>query len=101
MATFGLKFALPPPGASDVNQRELSVTVNGIDTPEVHTYSGTTLLTDEIVYNADDSLVLVLVDIDGHGNRSQPSPALAYDVVDDVPPPAPGVIGVSEKRQID
>ena len=101
MAQFGLKFALPPAGASDVNTRELTITVNGGDPPMVKNYSGTTVLTDELVFNADDNLVLILVDVDAHGNRSSASPAFSYAVVDDVPPPAPGDLAVAEKRQID
>ena len=101
MAQFGLKFTLPAPGASDVNTRELTITVNGGDPPQVVNYAGNVLVTDELVFNADDSLVLVLVDIDGHGNRSSASPAFSYDVVDDVAPPQPGELAVAEKRQID
>ena len=81
MSQFGFKIVLPPPGASDVATRELSITVNGGDPPTVKTYPGATLLTDEVVFNADDQLVMTLVDIDGHGNRSQPSAAFSYAVV--------------------
>jgi len=101
MSQFGFKIVLPPPGASDVATRELSITVNGGDPPTVKTYPGATLLTDEVVFNADDQLVMTLVDIDGHGNRSQPSAAFSYAVVDDVAPPQPGQLGVQDKRQID
>jgi hypothetical protein len=101
MSQFGLKFSLPAPGASDVATRELTITVNGGDPPTVKSYPGSALITDELIFNADDALSLTLVDIDGHGNRSPASAAFVYTVVDDVPPPAPGSVGVSEKRQID
>lgn len=101
MASFGLKFQLPPPGASDVTTRELSVTVNGGDPPQIHNLAGSTLVTDEMVFQADDQLVLTLVDIDAKGNRSQASAAFSLTVVDDIAPPQPGELGVAEKRQID
>ena len=100
MANFGYTFALPPVGSVDVISRELTVTVNGGDPPQVVTLPGAALLTDEMVFNADDKLVITLVDIDGHGNRSQASAAFSYDVVDDVPPPQPGELGVQDKRQL-
>ncbi len=101
MATFGIKFALPPAGASDVNQRELTVTVNGGDPPLARTYPGPVTESDEWVFNDADHLTVVLVDVDGKGNRSQPSSAFNYDVIDDVAPPQPGELAVSSKRQID
>ena len=101
MTTFGFKVVLPPPGASDVTQRELTITVNGGDPPLVKVYAGDALLTDELVFNADDKLVMTLVDIDGHANRSPASAAFSYAVIDDVPPPQPGALGVQDKRQID
>lgn len=101
MAQFGIKFVLPPAGASDVAQRELTVTVNGGDPPLVRTYPAPADKSDEWVFNDSDHLVVTLVDVDGRGNRSQPSAAFSYDVVDDVAPPAPGELGVTDKRQID
>ncbi len=101
MSQFGIKFGLPPVGASDVAKRELTVTVNGIDPPQVVTMTGQPLLSDEMVFNADDVLSVSLVDIDAHDNRSPASAALVYTVTDDIPPPAPGVLSVGEKRQID
>lgn len=101
MATFGIVFAFPATGAVDVAQRELSVTVNSSDPPLTRTYPAPADKSDEWVFNDADHLLAVLVDIDAHGNRSQPSAAFEYDVVDDVAPPAPGALGVSDKRQID
>lgn len=101
MASFGIKFGFKAPGASDVVQRELSVTVNGGDPPLVRTYSGPVLESDEWVFQANDALVAVLVDIDGTGNKSPASSAFSYTVTDDIAPPAPGDITVVDKRQID
>src|SRR5262245_52350620 len=101
MSQFGIKFGLPAPGASDVAQRELTVTVNGGDPPLVRTYPGATLTTDEWVLTSGDEVSVTLVDIDGHSNRSQPSAAYNFEVTDSVAPPARGQVGVTEMRQID
>src|SRR5262245_60951839 len=101
MSQFGIKFGLPAPGASDVAQRELTVTVNGGDPPLVRTYPGATLTTDEWIFNAGDEVSATLVDIDCHSDRSQPSAAFDFEVTDTVPSPVPGAVNVGEKRQID
>jgi hypothetical protein len=101
MATFGIKFALPTPGASDVAQRELTVTVNGGDPPLVRTYTAPATESDEWVFALNDNLSVSLVDIDTSGNRSQPSAAFTMTVTDTVAPPQPGALGVASIRQID
>src|SRR5262245_5526338 len=101
MSQFGIKFGLPAPGASDVAQRELTVTVNGGDPPLVRTYAGATLTTDQWIFSTGDVVSASLIDIDGSNNRSQPSAAYVFAVTDDVAPPAPGQLGVAEKVQID
>ncbi len=101
MSQFGIKFGLPPVGAPDVVKRELTVTVNGGDPPQVVVMDGQPLLSSEMVFNLGDVLSVTLVDIDGGPNRSQPSAALVFTVTDTVPPPAPGVLSVGEVRQID
>ncbi len=100
MANFGYIFALPPVGASDVAKRELTVTVNGGDPPLTRSYDGQPVVSDEFIFADHDHVSLTLVDIDGAGNRSSSSAALSFDVVDDVPPPAPGDLGVKTKRQM-
>src|SRR5215471_7325079 len=72
MAQFAIKFGLPAPGASDVAQREVTVTVNGGDPPLVRSYPEATDITDEWIFNASDQVSVSLVDIDLHSNRSQP-----------------------------
>jgi hypothetical protein len=99
MSQFQLTFVLPPVGASDVAKRELSCTVNG-GVAETRIYDGQPTASDPWVFNADDTVTLSLIDVDGHGNRSEPSPALTFVVVDDVPPPAPGEIGIAAKVQL-
>jgi len=100
MAQFGFKFALPAPGASDVAQRELTVTINGGDPPLVRTYPGATLTTDQWIFATGDVISASLIDVDGSNNRSQPSAAYVFTVTDDVAPPAPGELGVAEKVQL-
>lgn len=101
MAQFGIKFGLPAPGAVDVATRELSITTNGAEPPVVQTLAGMVNISEEVTFNDGDSFSVVLVDIDGHGNRSQPSAAFTGTVVDDVAPPIPGEVTLAEKRQID
>jgi hypothetical protein len=100
MSSFGFVFSLPPVGASDVSRRELTVTVNGGDPPLVRSYDGQPLQSDEYVFADKDHISVTLVDIDGAGNRSPSSAALSFDVIDDVPPPAPGDLGIGSKRQM-
>lgn len=101
MGKFGIKFGLSNPGAADVSTREMTITINSVDPPTVKTMAGSTLITEEFVFNDGDQLSVTLIDIDAHGNRSVPSAAFVYTVVDDIPPPQPGPISVAAKRQID
>ena len=100
MTQFGIILNLPPVGASDVAKRELSVTV-GTAEPVIKVMDGQPLKSDELIFNADDEVVVTLTDIDGHNNRSPHSAPLSFKVVDDVAPPAPGDLSVFAKRQID
>lgn len=99
MDRFGFTFALPP-SDPDTASRELSITVNGGDPPTVKTYQPTAAVTDQLIFNQDDQLVLTLVDIDDAGNRSQASAALSVTVNDDVPPATPGALGVASKVEL-
>lgn len=96
---FQIVFAFPAPGASDVVQRELSVTVNGADPPLIRTYSNV-MQSDTWDFQENDSLACTLTDIDNAGNRSQPSSVFNYDVVDDVPPPQPAELGIASKTEV-
>lgn len=99
MAQFAFTFNFPPPGASDVANRELSVAVNGVTPPQKRLYTAPVMVSDEWVFDDGDNIAVTLVDIDGHGNRSEPSPELSMAVIDDVPPPAPGELAAT-KRQL-
>lgn len=68
-SNYGLKFGLPKSGKAEVTTRELTITVNGGDTPQVHELAGTVMKTDELVFGKDDTLVLNLVDVDAAGKR--------------------------------
>lgn len=100
MATFGLTFTFEKATASDTNERELTITVDGADTPIVKSYDGNALESEELPFPVDTQLVAVLVDIDKAGNRSPASAAFSYKVTDTIPPPQPGAIGV-KVRQLD
>jgi uncharacterized lipoprotein YbaY len=100
MDRWGITFSLPEPGAADVVKRELTVSITGVDEPIVQNLSGKALSSDQIEVDEDAELSVTLVDIDNAGNRSQPSAALVYKVVDDVPPPAPGTVSVGNKVEL-
>lgn len=97
---FGYKFAFPPVAAADVAKRELTVSVNNGD-PVVREFTGQPILSDEFVFNLNDVGVATLRDVDGSGNKSDPSPSLSFTVTDTFAPPAPGQLGLVEGRQID
>ncbi len=100
MSRFAIEFSLPAPGASDVASRELTIAMEGVDTPTVKTYPPDATKTEKIEFDENSNLTLTLVDIDADNNRSQPSDPFVYKVIDDVAPPAPGAVGVSSKTQI-
>lgn len=91
--------ALPPAGASDVTARELTVTVGEGPSAVVQLDGKATRY--ELTVERDVAVALVLVDVDGSGNKSQPSPTLAFVSKDTVPPPAPGELGVEKVEQLD
>lgn len=87
MLTF--KVTLPPPAASDVVQRELTVKSSSGTT--VTTYSADVLEVGDLTGEQDTIAIVSLVDIDDAGNRSEKSVS-SVTLVDDIPPPAPGQI---------
>lgn len=87
---------LPPAGAPDVVTRELSVFVNGGETPRDVLPASDGM---ELSFHDNDIVTLVLVDIDDAGNRSEPSPALNFTAADTIAPPAPGELGVTLLRE--
>ena len=91
--------SLPPVGASDVEHRELSVTLGEGPTTVVNLDKTADLY--ELLVERDVAVALSLVDVDASGNKSQPSPTLAFTSKDTVPPPAPGELGVTKVEQVD
>lgn len=104
MAHFGIKFNLPVSLASDVingGSREFTISTNGVEPPVVQTLVGSAILSEQVVFNEGDSFSVSLVDIDASHNRGPSSTAFTGTVLDDVAPPAPGLITMGEKVQLD
>lgn len=91
---------LSPPGVSDVGSREFFARVNGTDQP-VQTLTGDPLpLEAKFDCEANASCEVWLVDIDKSNNRSPESEHLTFTALDTFPPPAPGVLAVSNVEQL-
>ena len=77
--------------AKDVVARELTVSVDGVET--VESLNGDSL--ESQVYSGLDNAAVAgrLVDIDDAGNRSEPS-EFTFVLVDTIAPPAPGQVGL-------
>lgn len=82
---------LPERSAKDVVARELTVSVDGVET--VESLNGDSL--ESQVYSGLDNVAVAgrLVDIDDAGNRSEPS-EFTFVLVDTIAPPAPGQVGL-------
>jgi len=89
---------LPPPGASDVVSREVTATVNA-DPPKTTALPGSALEVVEL-FQHGDNVSIVLVDVDGAGNRSQPSDPLGFTAADTFPPPKPGELAIGNVEQV-
>jgi hypothetical protein len=91
---FMLKFVLvlPAKSASDVVERELTVAVGGVEAA-VYKLDGDVLESEALFGVHNDSVSGQLVDIDGAGNKSEPS---VFDLVlvDNIAPPMPGSVGI-------
>jgi hypothetical protein len=97
----GLKYnvTLPPPAASDVATRELSITVGEGPTNVVQLPGDA--LSHEFIVERDVAVAMFLVDVDGSGNRSPQSPTLAFTSRDTIPPAAPGELSAMLIEQTD
>lgn len=84
---------LPPKAAPDVVSRELTVVVND-GLPDVRTLSADTVVVDGFEGPQDTMVHVSLVDVDDGGNRSEAS-TVSFILVDLVPPPMPGELGVA------
>ncbi len=82
-----------PPVDSDVVTRELSVAVNGVKRA-VTTHAGSSVDLGSVDVPQDAEVVLLLVDVDDAGNRSEAA-ELKFVAVDTIAPAAPGALGVS------
>jgi hypothetical protein len=82
---------LPERSAKDVVARELTVSVDGVET--VESLNGDSV--ESQVYSGLDNAAVAgrLVDIDDAGNRSDPS-EFTFVLVDTIAPPAPGQVGL-------
>jgi hypothetical protein len=82
---------LPERSAKDVVARELTVSVDGVET--VESLNGDSV--ESQVYSGLDNAAVAgrLVDIDDAGNRSEPS-EFTFVLVDTIAPPAPGQVGL-------
>lgn len=82
---------LPERSAKDVVARELTVSVDGVET--VESLNGDSL--ESQAYSGLDNAAVTgrLVDIDDAGNRSEPS-EFTFVLADTIAPPAPGQVGL-------
>jgi hypothetical protein len=89
---------LPPRGASDVVQRELSVTIGDATVVQVLDGAATEA---KVLAQHNDAVSLKLTDVDRAGNRSPDSPTLTFTATDTFPPPAPGTLAVTSVVEVD
>lgn len=97
MTRFKVRADVPAKTAADVATFELSYTVNGGAT-EVLTSTGEPI---EFLASLNDVLSATFVEIDGAGNRSDPSDPIEFTVLDTVAPGRPGTFGLSVVGQED
>ncbi len=87
------KLLLPPAGAKDVVKRNLLVQI-GTGEPKT-TFLDGSAVESELLEGADnDAITGSLVDVDDANNASEPR-TFSFVLVDTIPPPQPGEIGVS------
>ena len=100
VSVMGLKYkaTLPAAGASDVVSRKFSVTENGV---ESITELAATATEATFTVARDASVSVKLADVDGSGNQSPWSDAVAFTATDTVPPPQPGQISIESLGQDD
>ena len=91
MLTFVL--TLPPPGASDVVKRQVTVAIGGDDHMLIE-YDSTTRVTEEMSGSDNDTVVGSLVDVDDAGNFSA-AREFSFVLTDTIPPPQPGEVGIA------
>lgn len=82
---------------SDVVERRLTVTVNGVE-QQTSVFQSDTTSFGEVRFAQNDNVVLTLVDVDDAGNVSTPA-VLDFVATDTIPPSAPGSLGVALVRE--
>lgn len=99
MQQYQYDFALVAPAADQgVVTRELHYVVDGTD--NVKNVEPVDSAETSVVLDESTNVSVYLVDIDGAGNRSEPSPSLDFTVSDIVPPSQPGAPGVARVTPI-
>lgn len=96
------KIGLPPstgPGTSDIGNRLVGVTIGGAPEQTTELPGDATEFTFDV--ERDQSVAIQVTDVDTTGNRSQPSPILAFTSHDNVPPPRPATPEVVSVEQTD
>ena len=99
MATFRHTFSLSPVTVSDVQTRKVSIKVGNED-PIVQSLAGVALVSDPIDLDLGSVVTVTFQDIDTSGNASPISDPFTFTVVDTVPPPQPGAVGIATIQQI-
>lgn len=80
---------------SDVVERQLSVSVDGVAGPDGYkSYAADVTDLGEVAVPQNAVVVLTLVDVDDAGNRSEPA-VLEFVATDTLPPAKPGSLGVT------
>lgn len=95
---------LPPPGAADVAQREITINVTLADGTVLDPVTITKGIAESVFTFAaprNATITTSQVDVDGDGNRSAPTLSGPFEAADTFPPPAPGQIGFSVVGQED
>lgn len=96
-----LKFtiALPDSPAKDLGGREMHLTRG--DNPEETTTLDGSAKSFDFTVERKTAVSLFMVDVDTSGNKSQPSPVLAFTAIDTIPPATPGTLNVTNVEEVD
>lgn len=87
------RVTLPAISAPDVVRREISLSINGVDSAPLFIDALGTTATDTLRGPQNATVVVSLIDVDDAGNRSQASSG-TFVLLDVVAPPAPGSLGI-------
>lgn len=99
--TLVYKVSVAPAADKDVVERQLTVAINGLviaDASRVFPADAADL--GVVSAKQGDVVMLVLVDVDDAGNRSEPA-TLEFEAKDTLPPPAPGAFGVTLVAEVE